>query len=96
MYLPQACKSKIAIDQSKIQQAIRNIKGDSCSGLAATHEARIQAASADRVLFADPGNESLETESVASVRRGAVPVGFGQLWSAGGGGGAYFRCSVYQ
>jgi ABC-type polar amino acid transport system ATPase subunit len=38
-----------------------------CLWLAATHEAGIQTACADRVLFADPGDEALESQSVATV-----------------------------
>ena len=42
-------------------------------GLAAPEVARVQAAVADGVLLAQPGEEALEAETVAAVGRGAVP-----------------------
>ena len=43
------------------------------SRLAASKVARVQAAVADSVLLAQPGEEALETEAVAAVRGGPVP-----------------------
>ena len=43
-------------------------------GLAAPEVARVQAAVADGVLLAQPGEEALEAEAVAAVGGGAVPV----------------------
>jgi hypothetical protein len=42
--------------------------------LAAAHVAGVQASVADGVLLAQPGEEALETETVATVRGGAVSV----------------------
>ena len=46
-----------------------------CSRLAAAEVAGVQAAVADGVLLAEPGEEALETESVAAVGRRTVPRG---------------------
>jgi len=43
------------------------------SRLAPPHEARVQATRPDGVLVAHPGQEALQAETVAAVRRGAVP-----------------------
>lgn len=43
------------------------------SRLAATEVAGIQAAVADGVLLAEPGEEALETEPVAAMGRRSVP-----------------------
>jgi hypothetical protein len=43
------------------------------SRLASSKVARVQAAVADCMLLAQPCEEALETETVAAVRRGAVP-----------------------
>lgn len=43
------------------------------SRLATTHESGIQAASTNRMLLADPRNESLKSQSVSAVRWCAVP-----------------------
>jgi hypothetical protein len=42
--------------------------------LAAAHVAGVQAGVADGVLLAQPGEEALEAETVATVGGGAVPV----------------------
>lgn len=42
-------------------------------GLAATHEARIQASSANGVLVGYPSQEALKPKTVSTVRRGTVP-----------------------
>lgn len=42
--------------------------------LAAAHVAGVQAGVADGVLLAQPGEETLEAETVAAVGRGAVSV----------------------
>lgn len=44
------------------------------SRLAAAHVARVQAGVTDGVLVAQPGEETLEAETVSTVRRGAVSV----------------------
>lgn len=44
------------------------------SWLAASHEARVQAGRSDCVLVGHPGQEALESETIAAVRRGPVPV----------------------
>lgn len=41
---------------------------------AAVHITRIQAAISDSVLLAKPSKETLQSQTVASVRRAAIPV----------------------
>lgn len=42
-------------------------------GLAAAHEARVQATCADGMLVGHPGEEALQAEAIASMRGSAVP-----------------------
>lgn len=70
--------------------------------LAATHEPWVQATGTNRVLFADPGNETLQPQPITTMRRRTVSKmhqyiniyiyrGHSQLEEP-----TYFRCSVYQ
>jgi hypothetical protein len=72
-------------------------KRNHASRLAAAEVARVQAAVADGVLLAQPGEEALETETVAAVGAGSVSeehvlVDECRWWY----GVAYFLWSVYQ
>ena len=70
-----------------------------CSRLAAAKVARVQAAVAYSVLLTQPGEETLETETVAAVGGGAVPISklankFHRHVTRAGC--TYFLWSVYQ
>jgi hypothetical protein len=78
---------------------MREKRSRTSSRLAAAKVAGVQAAVADRVLLAQPGEEALETETVAAVGAGTIPEEHMLVryrWSGCGYGMTYFLWSVYQ